>query len=93
MTWHVQQNHTRLQAGTRERTTELRSGPARARWLTLAALSGVLLSYVAIAPHVPALADDGTPLRIDDLPDVAAPAPAAVVGDASSAYGGDHERA
>ena len=37
--------------------------------------------------------DDGTPLRIDDLPDVAAPAPAAVVGDASSAYGGDHERA
>lgn len=60
----------------------------------LAALSGVLLSYVAIAPHVPALADDGTPLRIDDLPDVAAPAPAAVVGDASSAYGGgDHERA
>jgi hypothetical protein len=31
----------------------------------LAAISGLLLSYIAIAPLVPVLADDGSPLRMD----------------------------
>jgi hypothetical protein len=28
----------------------------------LAGVSGLLLSYIAIEPHIPVLADDGTPL-------------------------------
>ena len=53
----------------------------------LAAFSGVLLSYVAIAPHIPALADDGTPLPVESSAESRRTS-TDLVGDPSHTYGG-----
>lgn len=56
----------------------------------LAGLSGLLLSYIAIAPYVPAPAVDGPALRIQITPETPArSADSASVANATATFGGD----
>lgn len=55
----------------------------------LAAVSGLLLSFIAIEPHIPVLADDGRPLRIDITPETPATTTASThEGTPTTTYGG-----